>query len=676
MVNICNGEFQHEALKVKSSDIKENLKSYSKKGKAALHPHFVSVVNTALMCLKLVDVPGTRPCSSPVCVHNPSLLSQTHQAQLSERKLDVVVVSESDARPWHVRMFVEFKTSKKEMAKPISSYPLSSHKPPPKPHYFMADQQMEENDALQSEGLPAAPASASANCQPPADVRRSSRLLSLPGAETSQPGSNSRKMTSEGAHSEPKQQKSESKRRHPVIVQAGGYAAEMFAAHTGRQHVLGLVVVGDLLYIWRYDRQGAIQCSAHNFIEDLPRFVVLLFAMQRFQDCHRGLNPSIDPKFEACSRSPTMTFHDQQGKETDIELELSSDERRTHFGLNGRATNVFPATSETLSSEGPLIARVFWAEESRKSEPDILQKVYEIAGNNNVKGRDDVEGHVPAMVCYQKYLHTSTALIRKRLGLNVNGFRVLYVIVFRKLEPITALTGDDFLRAWWDTVRCHFVLWTNGVRHRDVSPSNLMYRIVNGKIVGVLNDFDLASLGDGVTGTERTGTVPFMALGLLTEKALRGEVMHLYEHDAESFIWVLTWISLRYSNGKPLKNVQLDKWLIVDAVTCREKKSDFLDLSGSLLDNEDYPPGKGHELHLRIAHTYLRSIHTARAKRGSHQDSFGVLQDGGSMKSMEPEDPKAVFKNFFIDTIRKEHRGTVFAEMKWAEDFVESTHTQ
>ncbi|KAH7891077.1 hypothetical protein F5I97DRAFT_128414 [Phlebopus sp. FC_14] len=224
-------------------------------------------------------------------------------------------------------------------------------------------------------------------------------------------------MSSEGAHSEPKQQKSESKRRHPVIVQADGYAAEMFAAHTGRQHVLGLVVVGDLLYIWRYDRQGAIQCSAHNFIEDLPRFLVLLFAMQRFQDCHCGLNPSIDSKFEACSRS-----------------QLSSDEH------SGPATNVFPATSKTHSSEGPLIAKVFWAEESRKSEPDILKKVYEIAGNNNVKGRDDVEGHVPAMVCYQKYLHTSTALIRKRLGPNVNGSRVLYVIVFRKLEPITALT--------------------------------------------------------------------------------------------------------------------------------------------------------------------------------------------------------------------------------------------
>ncbi|KAH7891059.1 hypothetical protein F5I97DRAFT_1827023 [Phlebopus sp. FC_14] len=664
MVDVCNGKFQHKDLKVKSSDIKENLKSYSessKKVEAALYPHFVSAVNTTLLCLELVDVPGTRPCSSPVCFHvnDPSFLKQIHQGQLSERKPDIVVVSESDARnhvadgtgdilerddlllqatirapgselfsnnetitlkpfEWrNVRTFVEFKISKKKMAKPPSSYPLSSHRPTPKPQYLMVDQQMEENDARQSEALPAAPASASANCQPPADIVKGRLKVLIP---------------------------------NPNDKSAGGYAAEMFAAHTGRQHVLGLVVVGDLLYIWRYDRQGAIQCSALNFIEDLPRFLVLLFAMQRFQDCHWGLNPNIDPKFEACSRSPTMTFHDQQGKEIDIELELSSDERRTHFGLNGRATDVFPATSETLSSEGPLIAKVFWAEESRKSEPDILQKVYEIAGNNNVKGRDDVEGHVPVMVCYQKYLHTSTALIRKRLGLNVNGSRVLYVIVFRKLEPITALTGDDFLRAWWDTVRCHFVLWTNGVRHRDVSPSNLMYRIVNGKIVGVLNDFDLASLGDGVTGTERTGTVPFMALDLLTEKALRGEVTHLYEHDAESFIWVLTWISLRYSNGKPMKNKALDQWLIVDAVRCGQQKSAFLLQSRDLLDNKNYPPGKGHEYHWKIVYNYLGALQDRSSSKPRPDPLLGE-----SLKPMPPEEPETVFKKIFIDPINKQH---------------------
>ncbi|OAX42207.1 hypothetical protein K503DRAFT_661385, partial [Rhizopogon vinicolor AM-OR11-026] len=92
----------------------------------------------------------------------------------------------------------------------------------------------------------------------------------------------------------------------------------------------------------------------------------------------------------------------------------------------------------------------------------------------------------------------------------------------------------------------HHILWQKGVRHRDISPSNLMFYFSwdsSGRdvAVGILNDYDLSSLKKGPTGRERTGTVPFMAIDLLTKKSLAGEVEHLYRHDAESFIWVLTW---------------------------------------------------------------------------------------------------------------------------------------
>jgi len=40
-----------------------------------------------------------------------------------------------------------------------------------------------------------------------------------------------------------------------------------------------------------------------------------------------------------------------------------------------------------------------------------------------------------------------------------------------------------------------------------------------------------------------------MALELLTAEAIQGEIEHVYQHDAESFIWVLTWVSLRYDGG-------------------------------------------------------------------------------------------------------------------------------
>jgi len=74
----------------------------------------------------------------------------------------------------------------------------------------------------------------------------------------------------------------------------------------------------------------------------------------------------------------------------------------------------------------------------------------------------------------------------------------------------------------------------------------MYYRNSKGEVVDVLNDYDLSSMKDIPTGRERTGTIPFMATDLLTPAAINGEVEHLYQHDAESFIWVLTWVSLRY----------------------------------------------------------------------------------------------------------------------------------
>ncbi|KAG2355773.1 hypothetical protein BDR07DRAFT_1302159 [Suillus spraguei] len=293
--------------------------------------------------------------------------------------------------------------------------------------------------------------------------------------------------------------------------------------------------------------------------------------------------------------SNEVRLPDEDIGEVDLTFDLKSDKRITHFGLRGRATTVFPVKSKKLSALVPtlphhnpynptdeLVAKLYWPEEERESEVDILKKVYEIA-------RKDEEGkvkhHIPEMVWHCKFEDTSTARIRVALGLKdaERGRRVLYVIVFRKLRPITKLSGTRFLRAWWQIVVCHYALWEKNVYHRDVSPSNLMvYKTSDGRYIGVLNDFDLSSTRDSPSGQERTGTVPFMAVELLTEEAIKGKVKHLYRHDAESFIWVLIWVCLRYKAGRLLrKRRPLDEWLKVDAVGCRKEKNDFLITSHS-----------------------------------------------------------------------------------------------
>ena len=120
----------------------------------------------------------------------------------------------------------------------------------------------------------------------------------------------------------------------------------------------------------------------------------------------------------------------------------------------------------------------------------------------------------------------------------------------------------------------HRHLWKGGIEHNDISVSNLMYdKTKNG--AGVLNDFDLAHVRGEPrpSGMERTGTMPFMALDLLTKEAWEGKVERLYRHDCESFMWVLLWIFARYDNGAEIKKPPFDEFFTSNFLQCYEKKS-------------------------------------------------------------------------------------------------------
>ncbi|KAG8986898.1 hypothetical protein FRB94_002392 [Tulasnella sp. JGI-2019a] len=89
-----------------------------------------------------------------------------------------------------------------------------------------------------------------------------------------------------------------------------------------------------------------------------------------------------------------------------------------------------------------------------------------------------------------------------------------------------------------------------------------MYFKEGDEIFGVLNDFDLATMAGAkhATNSERTGTLPFMALDLLTPEGCNGEIEHLYRHDLESFWWVLVWITFRFQKGKLIEDPPFSEW--------------------------------------------------------------------------------------------------------------------
>ena len=86
------------------------------------------------------------------------------------------------------------------------------------------------------------------------------------------------------------------------------------------------------------------------------------------------------------------------------------------------------------------------------------------------------------------------------------------------------------------------------ILHRDLSPKNIMYRRIDGKVYGVLNDFDLSSWTATLktdytrTSQQRTGTPPYMAAGLL--KGI--DTLHLYRHDVESLFYIMLILATHY----------------------------------------------------------------------------------------------------------------------------------
>ena len=146
------------------------------------------------------------------------------------------------------------------------------------------------------------------------------------------------------------------------------------------------------------------------------------------------------------------------------------------------------------------------------------------------------------------------------------------------------LNFDCFRRAG------HAFLWDHGIAHGDPSLWNLMYSTEHQ--CGVLSDYDLAILldGSGVRGTDRTGTVTFMAIDLLDKKYWDGLIKRQYHHELEAFVWVLPFVFLRYQDRAAVPNTIVEEWMTSDYAQCHEKKASFLRKLHEHLDGEGVQP--------------------------------------------------------------------------------------
>ncbi|KAF9498467.1 hypothetical protein BDN71DRAFT_1443306 [Pleurotus eryngii] len=367
-----------------------------------------------------------------------------------------------------------------------------------------------------------------------------------------------------------------------AVVQCALYGAEMLSSSARRAFALNFILRDTVAHIWYYDSQGAIQTTGFDIIQDLPYLLVLLLAFQRFSDKQWGYvsdfqeDPGRFPRHGKNNSSSILQSYKVQlrdAKGIHITAKVTA-QSPVYSGLilSGRRTVVLPAKIDGVEDENKYVLKLYWPERSRVSEVDFLADAAEIASQDT-----KVAGHIPTVVAFSDFEEYRTDNIRAALGLEERGGRVLRAILFPELVSVTSLKDSrDVWRALKECFHCHYGLYSRGLQHHDVSINNIMYDAQKGR--GVLNDWDLAhsTKRQGSLGRERTGTMPFMALDLLTAPGWMGQVERLYRHDCESFAWVMVWICGRYDSGQEILQPPFQGWIKDRPEDCRGAKSNIL----------------------------------------------------------------------------------------------------
>jgi hypothetical protein len=159
-----------------------------------------------------------------------------------------------------------------------------------------------------------------------------------------------------------------------------------------------------------------------------------------------------------------------------------------------------------------------------------------------------------------------------------------------------------------------------------------MYRIHDGKIYGVLNDFDLSYQmtpdhpdPDRPSSNQRTGTLPFMAIDLLDENP----PVHGYRHDLESFMWVILFHIGQYQDGKSLgTSGPYYNWLLGNRAEMGMEKTMLMKGQAKLVAQSAFRPLLRWIRDLAVMFAKASFAHTMHAF-DQHGGQFDVRSSGG-----------------------------------------------
>ncbi|KAF7421085.1 hypothetical protein PC9H_011605 [Pleurotus ostreatus] len=371
--------------------------------------------------------------------------------------------------------------------------------------------------------------------------------------------------------------------------QAAGYALELLAS-TCRRWATGVVITDTQVTLHYYDRMGAILTQPFKFDEEPWKLALVALAIGQCNLAHAGFEPLVASNLDTALSQPLYSLqnailkipNDNSNRINNDSIEVVDNLGRgiySHFqitgnplyiygGLTGKGSHVLPGYMVKMIGEAPsqddgdfrdaakelalqanskdtMVVKLSWPLEKR---PCLEARTI----NALVNKIPWMKRHLPKVHCALTFKGKSTGLPRHLFhdmsvahGLEQRYFTLLFSDRYKHLWEVKTLIG--FQMAFIDIVECHRTVTRYGkVLHRDISENNLLW--TNDKrVVGVLNDWDLATPVDAVGNStnHRTGTGPFMAYDLLGPEP----PVHLYRHDLESLFYVLIWAAVHYNLG-------------------------------------------------------------------------------------------------------------------------------
>ncbi|KAF5353169.1 hypothetical protein D9757_012645 [Collybiopsis confluens] len=193
-------------------------------------------------------------------------------------------------------------------------------------------------------------------------------------------------------------------------------------------------------------------------------------------------------------------------------------------GILGRGSTVLLATC-TEDGGGDWTGKQFavklsFPARTRQPEHILIERALDLATN----GHQWALLHLPHIYdCPAIPFTEGTVQYRLKQVIPDDEERVLRIMVSEPLYSLDELkSAEEAAQVFYDILHIHHWLYEDAkIFHCDLSMGNIMFRRQNGKVYGVLNDFDLSSslpLKGQPSSNWRTGTRPYMAYDLLNPK--------------------------------------------------------------------------------------------------------------------------------------------------------------